>query len=99
MISRGEFDMLKENETVKSALRELGIEPKHVFALGDSLFGVDDDEELETEEALLRVFELHQEETGVDEMDIERRPSKVESAQVSQQGDVTPQPDPGGGTN
>jgi len=86
MISRGEFDMLKENETVKSALRELGIEPKHVFALGDSLFGVDDDEELETEEALLRVYELHQEEAGVDEMDIERRPSK----EGSDMGEATP---------
>merc|ERR1719446_45608 len=55
MISREEFDLLQENEVVKDALRDLGIEPKHVFALADSLFNVDDDEELEAEEELVRV--------------------------------------------
>jgi len=47
MISRKEFDTMIEGpdaETVKQALEEINVESKHLLALSDSLFELDDDE-------------------------------------------------------
>jgi len=46
-ISKDEFGLMKDNPEVVAALGELGIEVKHLFALSDSLFEVDDEEDAE----------------------------------------------------
>jgi voltage-gated sodium channel len=66
MISKKEFESIKDDPIVKEALEEIGVEPKHLLALSDSLFEMDDDEvELRLHEERMKQRDLIEMQGGV----------------------------------
>lgn len=46
-ISQNEFELMKENEEIVKTFEDMGIEPQHLMSMGDSIFGMDDEEIME----------------------------------------------------